>query len=227
MNVHELNNSSEHIQKTIEILSEQEDEGYLLLLSGGKTPVELYNHMSFSFNYPFPKDICLVDERWGNYTQHQHSNELVIKNTGLMGRIRWAKSNFHPVLGVKPTNPRVEADAYEKELLQLFELYQGRVLAILGMGLDGHIAGILPESEPIETNRFFVAYESGDEYKHRLTITYNCMVEYISRLIVLVNGDEKCGIFNRIMNFEKDAREFPVLILKNLPNVDVFCYGDN
>ena len=47
----------------------------------------------------------------------------------------------------------------------------------------------------------------------------------ISKIIMLVDGDEKCGIFNRIINFEDDAREFPVLILKNLANVDVLCYS--
>jgi 6-phosphogluconolactonase/glucosamine-6-phosphate isomerase/deaminase len=195
------------------------------MLSGGKPMVELYNHLSFSFNYPFPKDVGLVDELWGNYSQHENSNELVIKNTGLMGRIKWAKSNFHPILSPKPSDPFVEANAYQKELLQLFELYEERVLAILNMGLDGRIAGILPDSPPADSDKTFIAYESGDKYQYRLTTTYSSLVEHFSKVILLVDGDEKCGVFNRIVQFESDARKFPVLFLKNLSNVDVFCYS--
>ncbi len=226
MNVVNLSSRSEHIQRVIDIINSYEDENYLLMLSGGKSPKELYNHLSFSFNYPFPKDIAMVDERWGNYSQHQNSNELIIKNCGLLGRTRWAKSNFHPVLGMKPINPKVEAGGYESELINLFEVYEKKVFAILGMGLDGHIAGILPNSAGVESDKIFIAYESHDEYQHRLTVTLKCLIENFSRSVLLVNGDEKCGVFNRIMQFEKDVSKFPVLMLKNLPNVEVFCYSD-
>lgn len=226
MNINELSTPSEHVKKTLDVLSQQQDENYILMLSGGKSPAELYNHMSFSFDYPFPKHVGLTDEIWGNYNQHQHSNELLIKNTGLMGRIRWSKSEFHPVLGSKPANPEKEADSYERKLKELFEFHEKRVVVILSMGLDGSIAGVLPYSEPVNSDKYFISYESGDESKFRLTCTLNCMLEYFSRIILLVNGEEKCGVFNKITQFEEDTEKFPVLMLKNLSNVEAFCYSE-
>lgn len=225
MKINEYKTREEFYQAVLNIFSEQPDETYLLMLSGGESPAKIYNQLSFKFDYPFPKDIALVDERWGNFSQHQNSNELYLKNSGLLGRIKWANSNFHPVINVKPTNPDLEASSYEEELRELFELYENRVLAILNMDLDGSIAGILPESEPIESEKYFIAYESGDEFKYRLTVTIKCLLEYFSKVILIVDGEEKWGMFNKIIDFESDARKYPVLMLKNLSQVEVMCFS--
>ncbi|MFC1722316.1 6-phosphogluconolactonase [Patescibacteria group bacterium] len=224
MNITNLSTPEEHVNKAIDILSTMPSSDYLLMLSGGSTPISLYNHLSFSFNFPFPKDIALIDERWGNFSQHENSNELVVKSTGLLGRIRWEKSGFHPILSLKPTTPAAEAAAYEKELEQLFEVYRGKVVAIMGMGENGHIAGILPNSEGMDTNKLFVSYESGDKYGTRLTSTAMAILEHFSKIILLLNNEEKYGVFQRLMEFESDARKYPALILRDVPNLEVLTY---
>ena len=224
MEIINLNSELEHIQKVVEILSEQPDSNYLLLLSGGKSPTNLFKHMSFSFGYPFPKDIAMVDERWGPEKFHASSNENLLRETGLLGRLRWEKSTFHPILSENPSTAKVEAGAYENDLAQLLANYRGRTVAFLGMGLDGHIAGILPDSEPLESNDLVMAYEAEDQYKDRITVTASCMLENFSKTILILDGDEKCGTFSKIMEFESDASEYPVLILKNLQDLTVLCY---
>lgn len=225
MKINEFKTRDEVYEKVFGIFGEQPDEGYLLMLSGGEGLSKVYNQLSFKFDYPFPKDIALSDEKWGKFSQHQKSNEIFLKNSGFLGRIKWAKSNFHPVLSAKPLNPEREAKLYEEELRQLFETYENRVFALLEMETDGSIAGILPESEPIESENYFLAYESGEEFKYRLTVSVKCLLEYFSRVILLVDGEEKCGHFNKITSFESDARKYPLLLLKNLSDVEVMVYS--
>ncbi len=226
MKVVELSTPSEHIEKIMNILSDMGGKEYLLLLSGGMAPKQLYNHLSFSFTFPFPMDIGMVDEKWGEVSQHSTSNELMIKNTGLMGRIRWEQSNFHPILSPKPTYPKVEAGGYELELLRLFDIYQGKTAAILSMDLDGSIAGILPGSPAVESEKYVIAYDSNDEYKQRITVTIKCVMESFAKIILLVDTEEKCGVFNKIMKFESNIGQYPVLALKHLKEATVFCYSE-
>lgn len=226
MKIVELDTPSEHIERVISMLSDIGSKEYLLMLSGGNSPKQLYNHMSFSFTYPFPMDVGMVDERWGEFSQHSRSNELIIKNTGLMGRIRWEQSNFHSILSPKPTYPDDEAASYELELLKLFDIYKDKVVAVLGMGVDGHIAGILPESPAVESEKNVAAYDSDDEFKQRITVTIKCIMESFSKIILLLDTEEKCGVFNKIMRFESSVNKHPVLSLKNLKDVTVFCYTE-
>jgi len=222
----ELSTPSEHVEQVINILSDMGSKEYLLMLSGEMAIKQLYNHMSFSFVYPFPLDVALTDERWGEFSQHSDSVELMVKNTGLMGRIRWEKSNFHPILSPKPTYPKVEAGGYELELLKLFEACEGKIVSVLSMNVDGSIAGILPECEAVDSEKYVVAYDSDDQYKQRITVTEKCMMENFSKVILLVDSDEKCGVFNKVMKFETDVGKFPVLILKHLKDVIAFCYSE-
>ena len=226
MKVVELNSPSEHIERVINILSDMGGKDYLLVLSVEVATKQLYYHLSFSFVYPFPLDVVLTDERWGEFSQHSDSVELIIKNTGLMGRIRWEKSNFHPILSPKPTYPKVEAGGYELELLKLFEAYQNKVVAVMSMGVDGSIAGILPECGAVKSEKYVIAYDSDDQYKQRITVTVKCITENFSRTVLLVDTDEKCGVFNKIMKFESNMDKYPVLALKNLKDTTVFCYSE-
>jgi 6-phosphogluconolactonase/glucosamine-6-phosphate isomerase/deaminase len=223
----ELSTPSEHIEKVINVLAGMGGKDYLLLLSGGLPVKQLYNHLSFSFTYPFPADVGLTDELWGEFSQHSDSNELMVKNTGLMGRMRWEKSNFHPILSPKPTYPKVEAGGYELELLKLFEAYKNKVVAVLSMGLDGSIAGMVPGSETaVDSEKFVVSYDSREENKTRITVTAKCLMERIGKVILLVDTEEKCGVLNKLFKFENDNREFPVLTLKHMKDVTAFCYAE-
>lgn len=218
-------NKEQYIRKVVESLSKMEDSNYLLMLSGGNSPMDLYSKLSYSFNYPFPKDIALVDEKWGSYSQHENSNEVILKNSGLLGRARWEKANFHPILEIKPNTPEVEANLYDQELKALFEIYQGRVVAILGMNLEGHIAGIQANSEAMSSDKLVISFETTEVYKYRITITAKAILENFNKVILIINSDEKCGVFDRIMDFESDVNQRPVLLLKNLADVSVFCFS--
>ena len=107
----------------------------------------------------------------------------------------------------------------------LFEVFRGRIVAVLGMNLEGHIAGIRSNSEAMNSEKHVISYEISDEYKYRITVTAKTILENFSKVILIINSDEKCGVFDRIMNFETDVNEYPVLLLKNVENVNVYCFS--
>jgi len=224
MEIINLKTNTEHIQRVVDILISMGSPDYLLMVSGGRTPAQLYKHLSISFNYPFPKDIAFTDERWGEKKEHAYSNELAIQGTGFFGRARWEKSKIHSVLSEYPSNPRVEASGYGEELSSLFLNYHNRVVAIMTMGADGRTAGILPNSQAIEASQNVIAYTSDEHFRARITVTAKCIMESLHNIILLVNTEEKCAMFDRIMSRETDMNKFPILVYKSHPNVTAFCY---
>jgi|GEM_PF-7076168 len=222
----ELSTPLEHVDRIVNLLADLKGRDYLLFLSGGSPVKQLYNRLSFSFEYTFPLDVALTDEKWGEFSQHSDSNELMIKNSGLMGRVRWEKANFHPILSPKPTYPKDEAAAYELEMLKLFDAYRGRVVGILSMGLDGSIAGILPGSEAAESEKYVVSYDTEESFGQRISVTEKCLMDNFSKIILLVDTDEKCGLLSRLMKFERDVIKYPVLTLKHVKDATALCYSE-
>lgn len=90
------------------------------------------------------------------------------------------------------------AEWYEKKLLTF---NSHRVITILGMGPDGHIAGILPYFEEeqqqfyetfLDTERFVVGYDATgkNKYTKRFTLTFPALMK-ADQIFVFVAGEEK------------------------------------
>lgn len=222
MEILKLTNLAEQTQGVISILGKYESKSYLLLLSGGQSPNGLYKYLSHSFNYSFPADVALTDERWRRQKFHSDSNELMIKNTGFLGRVEWEKSNWNPILSEK-TTPTDEATRYSLVMESLFSKYGKNSVAIIGMGLDGHILGVLPDTEGVNSTETVIYYESEDQYEDRITMTLSCLKNNFSTIILLLPSKSKLTAFESILNNETDESKYPVLALKNMADVTVLA----
>ena len=220
MEIIKLSNLAEQTQNVISILNRFNKESYLLLLSGGHSPNGLYKYLSHSFNYTFPSDVALTDERWQRQKYHENSNELMIKNTGFLGRVEWEKANWHPILTEK-TTPTEEATGYSSEIGTLFQKYGKNVVAILGMSTDGHIVGVLPDTEGVTSAENVIYYASDDEYEDRITTTLSCVKNSFSTIILLLDNKGKLETFESIMSQQSAVAKYPILLLKELPDVTV------
>ncbi len=227
MNIFDLNSKLEANQRVIEALNAIGTKDYLLMLSGGNSLTDLYKHISTSFNFPFPKHVAMVDEVWGASNQHRDSHELLLKDSGIIGRVMWEKSEFHSILSANLSNPKVEASGYESELLELMQLYAGKVVSIMSMGEDGSTAGIFPHTEPVVSNKYFIAYEHAEHQKIRLTATVQCIGQYFSKNFVILNTEAKSGLMHRLNDFESDFNEYPALVYKGNEESSIFCYKDS
>ena len=125
--------------------------------------------------------ILLIDERFGP-VNHPNSNYFQLKQAG------FDITNLEPVLSEKHNVDETVSyyDKYVKETIQWADLTIGQ----FGIGLDGHTAGILPQS-PLSldiTESYFAGYQASDFF--RLTMTL-AGIRILSAAIAYAYGESK------------------------------------
>lgn len=189
MKIIKVKNSGEGFKTCKSLLYEKVSSNTVLFLSGGSTPKSLYESLSKEKRLQIGA-VGMIDERYGERL-HEDSNEKMIRDTGLIERIE-ERARFYPIL----ENKDIEETArdYDETLRFLFN-YFPKSVGILGVGIDGHTAGIpaIPEiSQKILDDKSSLAcfYEDRGVYKKRITQTFLALSR-LDLLIVLVFGKEK------------------------------------
>jgi 6-phosphogluconolactonase/glucosamine-6-phosphate isomerase/deaminase len=170
-----------------------------LFLSGGTTFTEAYK--LFSIKNPKLtnlKQAILLDERFGK-PMHKNSNELTLKNSGILSYFKNNKIKFYSLLKNN-----------ENDIKSLFLLFaKTNHVALIGMGLDGHIAGILSNSLTQNTKEPVIKYNSNDVYKSRLTVSLNYLNNFLANNMLVIKGNQKLEAFNAL----KDNKSTPIGLL--------------
>lgn len=176
------------------ILYEVISKNSVLYLSGGRTPQEMYSELAKEEKI-HPGAVALVDERYGK-PFHENSNELLLKDSGFLRYLQMKDILFFNIL--KNESREVETEQYDQKLRELFATYQKHI-AILGIGLDGHTAGI--PSDPVAWDEFHIASRSKTEmvidyddhgkfYKERISMSFLAL-SMMDVLLVMVFGQDK------------------------------------
>lgn len=126
-----------------------------------------------------------------------------------------------PIPGQNVHRVEGESDDYEQAVMRyeniirsVFNILPGQFpqfdMIILGMGSDGHIASILPNTfAQFDTEELVrVVYRMDGDY-NRITLTVP-VLRAASRLLVLVSGANKAEIVHEVFNSEPDPVRFPV-----------------
>lgn len=123
-------------------------------------------------------------------------------------------------VGVGDDNKRkLVADAYDQKIRELNAVFQKNV-AILGIGTDGHTAGLPAQNLKFPISNFqldnhSLVTEYDDKegmYKERITMTY-LGLEMMDLLIILVFGDDKRIALNAMFDDGKEE-EIPARFFK-------------
>jgi len=157
--------------------------------------------------------ILPVDERYGN-PGHKNSNSEQMRSAGFAP----GKAVWHDVLaGGRSFEETVQAYSQLSErLLQT----SGAVVAILGLGADGHTAGILPNSPAItDTDSPVVGYEWAD-YR-RMTLGKESLL-HITAVFVLAYGDSKHEALLRLQKNQEPFSDMPAKLLYDISDVTVY-----
>lgn len=177
-----------------EILNRIVDHTTLLLLSGGSTPKKLYTNFAKEESL-HPGAVGQIDERFGQ-PFHESSNQKMIRDTGILRYFQMLGIQFYPIL--KGVSRQDTALQYDSTLRDLFSIYQ-KSIGLLGLGADGHTAGIsslnlksrTKNQELYTTFDYVTAYEdTGGPYKERVTMTF-AGLSMLDLLVILVFGDDK------------------------------------
>ncbi|MDP2638537.1 MAG: 6-phosphogluconolactonase [Candidatus Levybacteria bacterium] len=165
------------------------DNRTALFLSGGKTPKNIYSQLAQEKEIN-PGVVAMIDERYGK-PFHADSNEKMIKDSGLLN---YFKSKNIPFYNILQENQNLENTAlsYDEKVRFLFFNFP-RNIGILGIGQDGHTAGLPVKNQKLKSkSQNYV--ESVDNFsgklKKRITMTFLglSMLDY---LVVIVFGSEK------------------------------------
>ena len=182
-----------------------ESDSINIALSGGTTPLPILNALK-SFKLKWGKiNFFLVDERVveANSTQSNYNN---IKNFFF----NYVDSKNHILYDSKTGTEKSLAN-YNKLIPEKFDL------VILGMGQDGHIASLFPNTLALkETKKEYVINKINDN-SYRLTMTMPLILNS-KEIILIFQGSGKWSTYTA-----KD-RSLPINILKkNYKNLIVLC----
>jgi 6-phosphogluconolactonase/glucosamine-6-phosphate isomerase/deaminase len=142
----------------------------------------------------------VVDERFGEKL-HERSNEMMMKESGLLRYLELQNIPFYPILQSKGREET--ADLYDEKVRELHAIFQ-RSVALLGIGSDGHTAGIAGNRKDFKNPLFdkerqhLLVSEFHDEagmFQERVTMTF-LGLSMTDLLVVLVFGDDKKEALN-------------------------------
>lgn len=108
----------------------------------------------------------------------------------------------------------------------------GVVVATMGIGSDGHTAGIFPGEWGVDFSgeAWVVGYsvpQTVNQYPDRLTVTYSFLRSQSNSVIVYAIGQDKFQLIQKLEQMNTFSPDVPYSILKELQNVKVFVSDFN
>ncbi len=207
---------AEHILQLIdEVLREQ--ECFYLSLAGGETPRALYRELSRHDIKSFPQwkrvRFYFGDER-SVPRDHAESNFRMVDET-LFQPLGISRSAIHRIRGELKTDTAV--GHYRDKLAQLpkendlprFDL------VLLGMGADGHIASLFPETPLLKEEQHHIGacfVERLDCWRYSLTLP---VLNNARQILLLVSGIKKADVVRHVLQGTGPAQPLPVELLNH------------
>jgi len=202
----------------------QQQSSATLLLSGGSTPIPLYQRISTANISWEDVSVALVDERWLD-AEHAASNERLLIENMLINKA--ATANF---TGMKnqyqsPFDGEAECNARYANLPSPY------TICLLGMGSDGHTASLFPQAQglvaALDSNQYCAPIRAvksdvtGDNVE-RMTMTPWSILQS-RRLILLMTGADKWEVFQQAHQ-SGASKELPISIFIHQDRVPLEVY---
>jgi 6-phosphogluconolactonase len=195
--------------------------GASLAVPGGRTPVALFEKLS---NAELDWDdvwVTLTDERWVDATSPS-SNEKLVRDHLLRGAA--AEANF---VGLKNGASEAHSGAHAT-WSSVAEIPRPFDFMLLGMGDDGHVASLFPDSpglavalDPSQPPGC-VAMTAPVAPRTRLSLNLRALLDS-RRIAVMIIGDDKWATYERA-RVRGPAVDMPVRALLQQQNVPVSVY---
>ena len=156
--------------------------------------------------------IMPVDERYGP-VGHADSNGAQMRQAGFAaGRARW--------IDILDGETLDETLAHYEALVDENFARAKTVIATLGLGPDGHTAGVLPDSPAAyDTTSTVIGYNWSDYTRMTLGLA---QLRQIDRAFVLAYGDAKCAALQRLHDNQEVISTLPAKVLYDIPRVTVY-----
>lgn len=206
--------AGKHISRWVESY----DVPVLCVLSGGSA-FEVVPHITLGPNTKVRTIFMLGDERWGGEGEAESVNNYA------------QLTSFYPAFAASHTvidtsvQPGESALAYQARLQSTLEIFLRThrdfpTLALLGLGTDGHTAGIFP----MEDQRFAAVYP-GDalyasvsvpeqQYPVRASVTPAWVSNHVDEIVLYAAGATKREILKKLVSDDARTHEMPAQLVK-------------
>tara|TARA_E500000075_G_scaffold132816_1_gene145655 strand:+ start:480 stop:1103 length:624 start_codon:yes stop_codon:yes gene_type:complete len=201
-----------HTQKIYEALKASVDQkkSASFIVSGGSSPIKIFNELSNSDLEWDKVDIALVDERVVK-TSHNDSNENMLRKQLLINNA--AKANYISLLN-EP-----------KKVLAIKKPFD---VVLLGMGEDGHFASLFTDhiaNNPMDVDHkirpnIINTKPMGDPLYERVSMNLS-MILRASKIFLLVSNERKLNVLEKSVT----DNSFPVFYLLNQNKVNIEILG--
>ena len=166
-----------------------EFEKFSIGLSGGTTPELFYKLFSKKYHEYSNITLWTVDERHVDTTEII-SNQKMINSIFNDTKLNMIKYDYNE-------DPRLSAENYTTKVLEKINKFN---IAVLGVGDDGHVASLFPNTRALESDKKgFVENEVNILTKWRITSTYQLLAD-VESLYLFVTGENKKEIIQKIGN---------------------------
>lgn len=196
----------------------------LLCLSGGSA-LDLLNNFEFS-SLGDNVTVTVLDERFSS--DPEVNNMAQIEMRGFLDK---AKDTGCSIIDTKVRNEETIEEfstGFNMALARWIENHkQGKIVATVGMGPDGHTAGIIPGSSNFKelfmqhSGRLVVGYKAANQPMdrvERVSTTFE-FLRLVAFAVLIVMGEEKRPALARLMAGQGDLEETPARIWREIPGV--------
>ena len=171
-------------------INKSKKNSFTIGLSGGSTPKITYSLLKNEIQDLSKIIFWTVDERWVP-RDDEYSNQKMINS--------FFADSTAKILEVEYSGLSAERDA-NKYASKLENNITNFDTVILGVGEDGHIASLFPDTVAVnDTENFYVSNEVNILSKWRVTATFKLLKE-VDNVYLLVTGNNKKEILKSIMN---------------------------
>ena len=174
---------------------------FSLVLTGGQSPKNLYKKLA-KINIDWNNiDLFWGDERYVSHLSKNSNYKLV--SDELIKKIKIDKKNIFPIKTQKPISA-CSAD-YSLTIKQYFNSKKISFdYCLLGMGVDGHIASLFPNSQDLY-KKFITKPIIRKDFK-RITLGLN-IINNSNKILLWLNDKSKSEIY---LKLKKEGRKIPV-----------------
>lgn len=199
-----------------------------LLLSAGGSALQVFNS-DLDWGETGKLSTTVLDERLTNESTARNYDRL--QETEFISHcdgLQWC-SIMNP-WPPEPESPEDTARYWEHKLRGWFRGHEDvRVTALVGVGQDGHIAGIFPNQKhdftgQYDTQQWVVGYQVDDqdrEFPTRMTVTPHFIRNQMDQTVVYAIGARKRDVLRKLVSEKTPPHKQPAQLLKNIPTTVV------
>jgi 6-phosphogluconolactonase/glucosamine-6-phosphate isomerase/deaminase len=205
------------------LLQQYHDMPILLLLSGGSA-LAMLSHVPYEV---LSSNITLtvLDERFS--TNPSINNFAQLETTDFFKKAMGRKVSVISTK-IKQNESLLQAGERFAAALHVWRAQHenGVVLATMGIGADGHTAGIFPNTEAVDFSAAswvvsYVVPPEVNQFQERITVTYTFLKDEVTAVVGYVVGIEKQAVIAKLQQTMCPLSEMPACILRELKAVQL------